>query len=211
MTTKDEALRIALRALEEIDKHYMALTKRGHEAVAAIKEAQESAATVPDNSQNWAGMDGTTAWHLIERHADGWADVGKMMDEWLAANQQAQEPIGINGLTEAETSASMSVMGLSKPAPKQAEQEGCKLVPVEPTEAQWNGIARDMMMWLDMDGRHTAGSLFKHLERCGTEIPQWLRDEPEMRNLDHVPSKGTRVTIIYRAMLAAAPTPPEAK
>jgi hypothetical protein len=125
--------------------------------------------------------------------------------------QQAQEPVGINGLTEAETSTSMSVIGLSKPAPKQAEPEGYKLVPVIPTEAQWNGLARDMMMWLDMDGRHTACSLFKHLERCGTEIPQWLRDEPEMKNLDHVPSKGTRVAIIYRAMLAAAPTPPEAK
>ncbi len=96
------------------------------------------------------------------------------------------------------------------PAPKQAEPEGYKLVPEIPTEAQWNGLARDVMMWLDMDGRHTAGSLFKHLERCGTEIPQWLRDEPEMKNLDHVPSKGTRVAIIYRAMLAAAPTPPEA-
>lgn len=88
-------------------------------------------------------------------------------------------------------------------APKLPAPEGYKLVPIIPTEAQWNGLARDMMMWLDMDGRHTAGSLFKHLERCGTEIPQWLRDEPEMKNLDHVPSKGTRVTIIYRAMLAA--------
>ena len=28
--------------------------------------------------------------------------------------QQAQEPVGINGLTEAETNATMSVMGLSK-------------------------------------------------------------------------------------------------
>lgn len=45
MTTKDEALRIALRALEEIDNHYMALTKRGHEAVAAIKQAQETHAS----------------------------------------------------------------------------------------------------------------------------------------------------------------------
>ena len=33
-----------------------------------------------DNSQNWAGMDGAIAWHLIERHAEGWGDIGKMMD-----------------------------------------------------------------------------------------------------------------------------------
>lgn len=46
--------------------------------------------TVPDNSQEWKGMDGTTAFHLITRHADGWADVGKMMGEWLAANREVQ-------------------------------------------------------------------------------------------------------------------------
>jgi hypothetical protein len=191
------------------------------EAITAIKQAQqEPAATVPDNSQNWAGMDGTTAWHLIERHADGWEDVGKMMDEWLAANQQAQEPVecvylvatgevhnGEETYTRHDTPPPLCEFEAlyTQPAPKQAEPEGYKLVPVIPTEAQWNGLARDVMMWLDMDGRHTAGSLFKHLERCGTEIPQWLRDEPEMKNLDHVPSKGTRVTIIYSAMLAAAP------
>lgn len=33
------------------------------------------------------------------------------------APQPAQEQVGINGLTEAETSATMSVLGLSKPAP----------------------------------------------------------------------------------------------
>ena len=34
-------------------------------------------------SQNWEGMDGATAWHLIDRYADGWADVGRMMQECL--------------------------------------------------------------------------------------------------------------------------------
>lgn len=92
--------------------------------------------------------------------------------------------------------------------PNAEPPSGWKLVPSIPTEDQWGGLARDMTMWLDMDGRKTAGSLFKHLERCGTSIPQWLRDEPEMKNLDHVPSKGTRVTVIYRAMLQAAPVHP---
>ena len=36
--------------------------------------------------QDWKGVDGAIAFHLIERHADGWADVGRMMDEWLTAN-----------------------------------------------------------------------------------------------------------------------------
>ena len=42
-----------------------------------------------DEYQHWKGMDGAIAWHLIERHADNWSDIGKMMGEWLAANQQA--------------------------------------------------------------------------------------------------------------------------
>jgi hypothetical protein len=50
--------------------------------------------------------------------------------------QQAQEPVGINGLTEAETSASMSVMGLSKPAPKQAE-------PIQPSSQKTLALAQE--------------------------------------------------------------------
>lgn len=53
--------------------------------------------TVDDDSQDWRGMDGAIAWHLIDRHADGWSDVGKMMGEWLEANQTQpaqQEPVG---------------------------------------------------------------------------------------------------------------------
>ena len=39
-----------------------------------------------DTRQNWKGMDGATAWHLIERHAEGWEEVGQMMNAWLRAN-----------------------------------------------------------------------------------------------------------------------------
>ena len=80
--------------------------------------------------------------------------------------------------------------------------EGYVLVPVEPTEEQWGGLARDLMMWMDFE-RKTPRALFSHLEMLGREIPQWLRDEPEMQSLDHVPSKGTRAVLVYRAMLAA--------
>ena len=53
-------------------------------------ERLRTAMTVPaieSNSQNWRGMDGAIAFHLIERHADNWADAGKMMREWLDANR----------------------------------------------------------------------------------------------------------------------------
>lgn len=60
------------------------------EAIAVVEKAlaqtQEPVAKVDDNSQKWAGMDGAIAFHLIERHADGWNDIRKMMEEWLSAN-----------------------------------------------------------------------------------------------------------------------------
>lgn len=37
--------------------------------------------------QAWKGMDGATAFHLIERHAEGWSDVARMMDAWMEANR----------------------------------------------------------------------------------------------------------------------------
>lgn len=81
-----------------------------------------------------------------------------------------------------------------------------KLVPVEPTDEQWGGLARDIMHWLDMySGSKTPRTLLEHLRRSGKAVPQWLLDEPEMKNLDHSMSKGTRCVIIYKAMLAAAP------
>ena len=74
----------------------------------------------------------------------------------------------------------------------------------EPSEAQWNGLARDLIMWHDM-GNKTPRALFDHLTMLRREIPDWLRNEPEMQALDHVPSKGTRAALIYRAMIAASP------
>lgn len=84
------------------------------------------------------------------------------------------------------------------------------LVPRIPSRAMWSGLARDIVMWMDCyeTSGKTPANLFKHLEMIGTPIPQWLRDEPELQHLDHVPSKGTRAVIIYRAMIEDAPTTP---
>lgn len=73
----------------------------------------------------------------------------------------------------------------------------------EPVEDQWGELARQIIFWMDMQPK-TPRALFQHLERSGREIPQWLRDEPEMKRLDHVPSKGTRAVLVYRAMIDAA-------
>jgi hypothetical protein len=80
--------------------------------------------------------------------------------------------------------------------------EQMKAVPFEPTEDQWGGLARAIMMWLDFEPK-TPRTLFAHLKASGHDIPQWLTDEPEMKNLDHTPSKGTRCVLIYKAMLDA--------
>lgn len=65
---------------EELEREVTELRAK----LAAYESAQEI--TVPDDMQEWAGMDGATAFHLIERHADNWSDAGKMMHEWLSAN-----------------------------------------------------------------------------------------------------------------------------
>lgn len=59
---------------------------------AGAQAERDRTITVPDQMQQWKGMNGETAWHLIHRHADGWADVGKMMGEWLEANRDRSTP-----------------------------------------------------------------------------------------------------------------------
>src|SRR6478752_1768534 len=74
------------------DRHIIDFVRLRIEPVIASKrDAGEALPTVPKNSQDWANLDGAVAWHLIERHADNWADVGLMMDEWLKA--QTHPPI----------------------------------------------------------------------------------------------------------------------
>lgn len=87
--------------------------------------------------------------------------------------------------------------------------EGWKPVPVEPTEEMWGGLARHLMMWLDF-GNPTVEALRKHLDMLNIEWPAWMDAESELRG-SGVPSKGTRATLIYKAMLAAAPAQPAAQ
>jgi len=82
---------------------------------------------------------------------------------------------------------------------------GHALVPMEPTEAMWAGLARDIVMWMQAYNRHTPESLRKHLDRCGETIPAWLEAElGDSRAKDHAMEKGTIACLIYKAMIAAA-------
>lgn len=89
--------------------------------------------------------------------------------------------------------------------------DGWQLVPKEPVEAMWCGLARRIMVWLEFNDRHTPRSLLDHLNNSTGGIPDWIKEEPEMVNFDHSLSKGTRAVILYKAMLADAPmwTPPQ--
>ena len=45
--------------------------------------------TVEDiNLQEWKGMDGACAWHLIDRYAEDWHHVARLMNAWLEANRE---------------------------------------------------------------------------------------------------------------------------
>ncbi|WP_043309544.1 hypothetical protein [Pseudomonas sp. ML96] len=82
-------------------------------------------------------------------------------------------------------------------------------VPFEPTEAQWGGLARDIVWWMRSypSNKHTPATLVEHLGNLGREIPAWMGSEVELKRQDHVISKGTIAVLIYKAMLAAGPDP----
>lgn len=82
------------------DEEMIAVAQRagypGHDAL-EIYLAMLSVAPQPEHDSmtkeearafnNWKGVDGSIAFHLIERHADGWNQVGMMMNAWLEANK----------------------------------------------------------------------------------------------------------------------------
>ncbi len=136
----------------------------------------------------------TLARHRLERSEPvGWM-VETRDEKWLSFERENPDAIGIE-YTE-------TPLYTTTPEPV-AEIERLREALWTPGEKAWAGLARDLMMAFDM-GCRTPREIFQHLDRCGKPIPQWLRDEGEMKHLDHVPSKGTRAMIIYRAMLEPA-------
>lgn len=75
-------------------------------------------------------------------------------------------------------------------------------VPLIPTEIQWQGLARDIMLAFDMNCKSPV-LLIGCLRKFGHEVPQWLLDEVRDPTSTGVLSKGTRVVLIYRAMVYA--------
>lgn len=69
----------------------------------------------------------------------------------------------------------------------------------EPTRDSWSGLARDIMMGLDL-GMAKGVSMRQHLHACGTPIPDWLEEELSRNGGGHHMSKGTRCVLIFKAM-----------
>lgn len=54
--------------------------------VARLSPSDEETRYTAD--QDWTGLSGATAWHLAERHGEGWAGIGAMMEAWRDAEVQ---------------------------------------------------------------------------------------------------------------------------
>lgn len=59
-------------------------------AAAERIEAARIAAAPPAHAQDWIGISGSVAWHLADRHADGWPEIGDMMEAWADARAGAR-------------------------------------------------------------------------------------------------------------------------
>lgn len=97
-TEQPEALRLAeycdnFGRLTPISKELRRLHARVQELEAENKRLHENFAVprIEDASQDWANCDPAIAFHLIERHADSWADAGKMMQEFADAKSTAAQ------------------------------------------------------------------------------------------------------------------------
>jgi len=83
---------LALRVSElacRIDRAEEAMVER--DALAAKLKAlrgDQTPTTEDINLLKWKGMEGVFAFHLIERHADDWNHVARLMNAWLEANRE---------------------------------------------------------------------------------------------------------------------------
>jgi len=160
-------------------------TRRDHPSLVALEKEGHSVVSLAPIAQTEQQPVAEVLWPDEPGRRGGFSQIGHYDDPRL--------PVG------AKLYAAPIAQTEQQPAQSAVIPEGYALVPITPTEAQWSGLARDLMMWLDMSDK-TARGLFRHLQMLGIEPPQWLRDEPEMQG-SGVPSKGTRVTLIYRAMI----------
>jgi hypothetical protein len=79
--------------------------------------------------------------------------------------------------------------------------EGHVVVPLNPPEVMWDGITRRIIQWMTESRDKTPRDLLKFIKMSVGRVPDWLANSPDMQNMDHVLSVGTRAVLIYQAML----------
>lgn len=79
------------------------------------------------------------------------------------------------------------------------------IVPKQPTEEQYGGLARDLVRYLQMCKRWSPLTLTTHLKQFGIDMPEWLKEEVPNPESDHHFAKGDIVALIYKAALYGAP------
>ena len=87
-----------------------------------------------------------------------------------------------------------------------ASREGYKLVPYNPTEEMWGGLARHLVKYMQSHDRYCPKTLGKYINRfIGFEnIPDWLNKEIPDWESDHAFATADLPVFIYKAMLEAA-------
>ena len=69
-------------------KRTSAELRRQHAENAELHKAMHIP-TIEKGTQEWLSTDPVIAWHLIDRYADNWADIGQMMQEYIDAQKQS--------------------------------------------------------------------------------------------------------------------------
>ena len=87
-----------------------------------------------------------------------------------------------------------------------ASREGYKLVPVNPTEEMWGGLARHLVKYMQSHNRYCPKTLSKYISRFigFKNIPEWLNKEVLDWESDHAFATADLGVFIYKSMIEAA-------
>ena len=87
-----------------------------------------------------------------------------------------------------------------------ASREGYKLVPCNPTEEMWGGLARHLVKYMQSHDRYCPKTLGKYINRFigFKNIPDWLNKEIPDWESDHAFATADLGVFIYKAMIEAA-------
>jgi hypothetical protein len=103
-----EKIETCMEYHDQVRGYAKARASVAREAIAALANEPQTEPHIPTpddiDAQDWAGMDGAIAYHLIERHSENWSHAARLMHAWRDANPPAAEQPGAVGLSERDRS-----------------------------------------------------------------------------------------------------------